>query len=268
MTQAPGENMTAAKMPGHWLLARLGKKVLRPGGLQLTRQLIDALAIGPGDRIVEFAPGLGATAKLALSRQPASYTGVERDEAAAAIVRRHLDGPDQRCVLGHAEDTGLTDGQYDVVYGEAMLSMQTPERKLRILREAYRILKPGGRYGIHELCVVPDDVSGHTREEIEKQMAHAIHHGVQIPTASGWRQLLVSQGFVIREETRAPMHLLEPKRLIADEGLFGALRFGWNLLKDRDARHRVMAMRKVFKNVRSNLAAIMLVAVKTSEVDE
>jgi len=50
--------------------------------------------------------------------------------------------------------------------------------------------------------------------------------------------------------------------------LFGALRFGWNLLKDRDARHRVMAMRKVFKNVRSNLAAIMLVAAKTSEVDE
>lgn len=28
-------------MPGHWLLARLGKRVLRPGGRELTEQLLD-----------------------------------------------------------------------------------------------------------------------------------------------------------------------------------------------------------------------------------
>lgn len=26
----PGEGLDASKMPGHWLLARLGKRVLRP----------------------------------------------------------------------------------------------------------------------------------------------------------------------------------------------------------------------------------------------
>jgi len=30
----PGSDLDVAKMPGHWLLARLGKRVLRPGGLR------------------------------------------------------------------------------------------------------------------------------------------------------------------------------------------------------------------------------------------
>ena len=29
----PGVALAAEKMPGHWLLARLGKRVLRPGGV-------------------------------------------------------------------------------------------------------------------------------------------------------------------------------------------------------------------------------------------
>jgi hypothetical protein len=44
------------KMPGHWLLASAGKRVLRPGGLALTRRMLQALAIGSQDRVVEFAP--------------------------------------------------------------------------------------------------------------------------------------------------------------------------------------------------------------------
>src|SRR6476660_1684537 len=59
----PGSPATG---PGHWLLARLGKRVLRPGGRQLTNRMIEALNIGPSDAVVEFAPGLGETARLTL----------------------------------------------------------------------------------------------------------------------------------------------------------------------------------------------------------
>lgn len=64
----PGDTLAMEKMPGHWVLARLGKRVLRPGGRMLTRQMLGALAIGPRDRVVEFAPGLGSTARLTLRR--------------------------------------------------------------------------------------------------------------------------------------------------------------------------------------------------------
>src|SRR5665213_2162082 len=95
-TPMPGEALQAEKMPGHWLLARLGKRVLRPGGRQMTKDMIEALNIQPGDAVIEFAPGLGETARLTLKRKPASYTAVERDKDAAALVERFLHGPGQR----------------------------------------------------------------------------------------------------------------------------------------------------------------------------
>src|SRR5262245_27348783 len=99
----------AHKMPGHWLLAKLGKRVLRPGGLELTHVMLNRLNIQHRDTVVEFAPGLGVTARLTLSRQPASYTAIERDEKATKEVQGYLQGPRQLCQLGSAEQTGLPD---------------------------------------------------------------------------------------------------------------------------------------------------------------
>ena len=267
-TPMPGEALKADKMPGHWLLARLGKRVLRPGGRQLTQRMIDALNIGPNDAVIEFAPGLGETARLTLNKKPASYTAVERDKNAAAMVQRLLHGPDQRCVVGLAEDTGLPDASASVVYGEAMLSMQTPEQKSRIVREAHRLLKPGGRYGIHELCLIPDELGESTKQEIQSDLASVIHHGTRPLTIAEWQGLLEAEGFSVQTQAQAPMHLLEPWRIIQDEGMFGALRFAFNLLCNRDARRRVLAMRRVFAKHRDNLAAVVFVGQKKEKVSQ
>ena len=152
-------------MPGHWVLARLGKRVLRPGGMQLTRRLLEALRIESTDEVVEFAPGMGITARLTLELRPASYTAVERDEAAATIVRSYLKGERQRCVVGNASDTGLPDQCATVVYGEAMLTMQTEEVKRQIVHEAHRLLKSGGRYGIHEMCLMAENLDENTKRK-------------------------------------------------------------------------------------------------------
>jgi hypothetical protein len=58
------------------------------------------------------------------------------------------------------------------------------------------------------------------------------------------------------------MHLLEPKRLVQDEGLAGVLRFARNVLRDSEARKRVLAMRRVFRRYREHLSALALVGVK------
>ncbi len=258
----PGQGLKPEKMPGHWLLAQMGKRVLRPGGLELTHRMIDALAIGASDHVIEFAPGLGATARLTLRHDPVSYTAVERDDAAAAIVRRILQGDNQKVVIGHAEETGLPNGSATVVYGEAMLSMQPPDTKTRIIREAYRLLKPAGRYAIHELSLVPDDLADSVKYEISQSLSELIHVGVRPLTVVEWRELLEAEGLAVKEHAQAPMHLLEPKRLLQDEGLFGAVRFGWNVARHKEARRRVFAMRGVFRKYRDHLAAIMLVGEK------
>ncbi len=177
--ELPGEGQRPAKMQGHWVLARAGKKVLRPGGIELTRQMLDALAIGPQDRVVEFAPGLGVTAGMVLQRRPLAYWCVEREPAAARQLRRQFAGPTTKIVLGRAEESGLPDACASVVYGEALLSMQNQQQKNSIVAEACRLLTPGGRYGIHELCFLPDDIPDHVRQEIQEAMSREIHMGVQ-----------------------------------------------------------------------------------------
>jgi ubiquinone/menaquinone biosynthesis C-methylase UbiE len=265
-TLMPGEELKTEKMPGHWLLARLGKRVLRPGGRQLTLRMIEALNVRPCDAVIEFAPGLGETARLTLSKKPVSYTAVERDKGAAALVQKFLQGSEQRCVVGLAEATGLPGLSATVVYGEAMLSMQTPEQKHRIVREAHRLLKPGGRYGIHELCLAPNDLDESIKLEIQNQLASVIHHGTRPLTISEWQDLLESEGFLVQEHSQAPMHLLEPWRIIQDEGMVGALRFAFNFLRNRGARHRVLAMRHVFSKYRDHLAALMIIGSKKEMV--
>jgi SAM-dependent methyltransferase len=252
----------AEKMPGHWLLAKMGKRVLRPGGLELTHRLLDELEITKQDDVVEFAPGLGVTAKLTLTRQPQSYTAVERDRDAAAVVKRYLVGANQKCVVGTAEQTGLPSESASVVYGEAMLSMQPDTTKARIIAEAVRLLKPGGRYGIHELCLVPDDVDDSIREAIRRDLSDEIHVGVRPLTVSEWRELFATAGLKVVAEHTAPMHLLEPARVIRDEGFFRAVRFIFNVLTHSAARQRVFRMRRVFRKYGKHLAAISLVAVK------
>jgi len=261
----PGDELKAGKMPGHWLLARLGKRVLRPGGRQLTDRMIEALDIRPADQVIEFAPGLGDTARLTLKRKPTSYTAVERDKDAAAMVQKFLQGPEQRYVVGLAENTGLPDAAATVVYGEAMLSMQAPQQKSRIVREAHRLLSPGGRYGIHELCLIPNDLDENTKLEIQTALSRVIHHGTRPLTLAEWQGLLESEGFSVQAEAHAPMHLLEPWRIIKDEGMVGALRFAINLLCNREARRRVLAMRRAFAKYRDHLAAVMIVGQKKEE---
>jgi hypothetical protein len=252
-------------MPGHWLLARMGKRVLRPGGLELTRQLLTALAIGRQDDVVEFAPGLGVTARLTLAQEPRSYTAIERDQNAAKTVEAYLSGPHQQCILGTAEQTGLPDASASVIYGEAMLSMQPASAKAQIVAEASRLLRPNGRYGIHELCLVPDDADQSIRDAIQRDLSHEIHVGVRPLTASEWREMLESTGLTIVAEHKAPMHLLEPRRLVRDEGLLRAIRFVWNVARHPAARQRVRAMRRIFRKYRDNLAAIALVAAKSPD---
>ena len=258
----PGEELDPGRMPGHWLLARMGKRVLRPGGVELTRSMLKSLDIQSGDLVVEFAPGLGLTAREALTSRPYSYIGVERDEAAAQLARRYLKGPGWQCLVGRAESTGLPSGSATVVFGEAMLTMQPATQKASIVEEAGRLLHSGGRYGIHELCLQPDNLAEEKKDEIMGVLSDAIRVGARPLTPSEWNNLLDDQGFKVESTVIAPMHLLEPGRFVRDEGLLRTFKFLLRVLRNPEARRRIRRMRSVFRTYRDNLGAIAMVGIK------
>ena len=258
----PGEALDASRMPAHWLLARLGKRVLRPGGVELTERLLEGVAIAPTDHVVEVAPGLGATTRLLLAAEPASYTGVDRDPASTDLVAALLDGPNRTVVQASAASTGLPDGSADVVFGEAYLTMQPHGQKQKIVAELARVLRPGGRFALHEVAFAPDDIDETARAEVAESLTSTIKVNVTPLTVRGWEELLTAQGFRVEHRHHAPLHLLEPRRLVADEGVAGAARFVANVARDGSARSRVVAMRRAMRSNAAHLQAYGLVATR------
>ena len=259
----PISQRPASTAPGHWVLARVGKKVLRPGGLELTLQMLSDAKL-TGSRVVEYAPGLGRTASEILAARPASYTGVDKDPVAAKHVRE-LVGTRGTVINADAADTGLESGSADVVVGEAMLTMQGEKSKKAIISEAVRLLAPGGRYAIHELAVQPDSIDEELHTQIRKDLARAIHVNARPLTCAQWSQLLEECGLVVDSVHTAPMALLDFSRNIRDEGFMQTLRIIRNVLSDRELRERVLGMRKTFRTYQDSMCGVTIVAHKPLE---
>lgn len=248
--------------PGHWVLARMGKRVLRPGGKELTQKMIQNLDITSNDEVVEFAPGMGFTATLVNQKNPKKYTAVELNEEAAHRLQKLFHKENQSIVLGNAADTKLPEESADKVYGEAMLTMQSEKQKQEIIKEAHRILKKGGCYGIHEISLTPEDITEEQKLAIHKNLAKGIKVNARPLTTKEWKELFEKQGFEIIKITYNPMHLLEPKRIIQDEGFFRALKIGFNILTHSKARKRIKAMRNAFMSNEKHMQAISIIAQK------
>lgn len=247
---------------GHWILAKLGKRVLRPGGRELTEKLVKNLNINKYDDIVEFAPGLGFTAKLTCDYHPKTYTGVDINEEAASLARKSIQHPNAKIIIAEASNTTLPDESATKVYGEAMLTMQTLENKKAIIKEAYRILKPNGYYGIHELGIKPDNIGDDIKQEIFKELSSNIRVHARPMTTTEWIELIEEAGFKIVKVEHNRMLLLEASRILKDEGFLRTIKFCINLVRFPELTKRVLKMRKIFRKHEKNLDSIVIIAQK------
>ncbi|KAB8290105.1 methyltransferase [Bifidobacterium avesanii] len=257
-SQLPQAGRDAEHMQGHWVLARLGKRVLRPGGEKLTKRMLAHTPLA-GKRVVEFAPGLGRTTRLILNAGPVAYTGVDRDEQVVKIIGPLAASVGGTCIRADASQTGLPDGSTNMVIGEAMLTMQSERGKRAIIGEAHRILRPGGLYAIHEMGLAPDDLDDSVKDAIRKDLARAIKVNARPLTAVEWRELLESEGFEVVWSGVEPMALLKMRRNLADEGVGGVLCIARNVLTHADLRTRVLQMRRVFNTYGDALTGIAFV---------
>lgn len=254
-----GEGLSLRRMPAHWMLGRLGKRVMRPGGFGPSQRMIEGLAIDTTDDVVEMWPGLGRTAALALDRKPRSYLGIERGEAEAARAREALSGPEQTCIVAPVHQSGLADNSASVLYGEALLTLEPGRRKVEIVAEAARLLRPDGRYGIHELLLTPDGLTESAKSEIQTVLTKVLHVGARPLTRTEWHRLLDEGGFTVQAEETCAL-LLDPRTMIADEGIGGTAAFLGRALAHPEVLPRLAAIYRTFHRYRDNLGAITLIA--------
>ena len=93
-----------------------------------------------------------------------------------------------------------------------------------------------------------------TKEEIESKLINndSLFNSIHV----------IQQNFDIIHYQVTAMHLLEPARIIDDEGFTGFVRIVKNILSNSDIRKRILRMKNIFKKYENNLCAVILVAKK------
>ena len=256
-TKTTGE---VERAPFFLVLQQLGRRVLRPGGTAATRRLLSALAVGPRDDVIELAAGVGTTAKRLLATNPKSYLAVEPEDRFAAPLDAVVAPARGRHISVRAQDTGLPSASADVVVGEAMLSMQPAGRRAEIITEVARLLRPGGRYGIHELTAATDDPA--RLAELRHDLSRATQVAASPPPPDEWCELLRSAGLEVHTVETLPLRLLTLRGVAADEGPWRSLLILVRLALHTDVRRRVRRTWTTHRRHRDTLKAVIVVAEK------
>jgi arsenite methyltransferase len=160
------------------------------GGIDV---LLSARRVGPAGK----AYGLDMTDDmLALARDNQKRAGVENVEF----------------LKGEIEHIPLPDNSVDVIISNCVINLSAD--KDRVLREAFRVLKPGGRLAVSDVVVRGDDVPGEVRRSVELWIgcvAGALEEGE-------YRTKLAAAGFDSVD--------LEPTRIYRAEDAKGFLEAG------------------------------------------
>jgi SAM-dependent methyltransferase len=223
-TQVPQERVAAP-----WPLARrVVTGVVRPGGEAMVRRALEGAGIGEGDRVVELAPGLGLTSRAILAARPRTWTGVEPDPLAAAHLTRAVGGPGRDVVTAPVDATGLPDGEASLVFCDALLTTLDDGGRAAVLREAGRLLRPGGRVVLHELAPAPD--------ADPEALARVAATGLAVATEAAWRSEVEEAGLVVVGSLVGRLDLPEQRDLMRELGPRGALRLTRGIALDGSVR--------------------------------
>ncbi|KGF72981.1 SAM-dependent methlyltransferase [Neosynechococcus sphagnicola sy1] len=126
-----------------WLYNAISRlAALSVGGEARFRQLpLQGLTITPEMQILDLCCGSGQTTQLLAQYSP-QVTGL--DAAAVALTRAARRVPQATYVQAWAESMPFPDQRFDLVHISAALHEMEVTQLQAILREVYRVLKPGG----------------------------------------------------------------------------------------------------------------------------
>lgn len=140
-------------------------------------RLVAQAGIAPGHTVLEIGAGTGTVLLLAKRAVgAATVVGLDPDPQALALARRRAarERLELRLDLGYADRLPYPDGSVDRVLSAFMFHHLPGAEKAAALREAHRVLTPGG-----SLHIV--DLGGRQRGVLGRVLHRSHHHGDQDP---------------------------------------------------------------------------------------
>jgi arsenite methyltransferase len=177
------DDAQAAAIPAEALLASLGcgnptaLAELKPGEVVLD------LGSGGGIDVLLSAKRVGPTGKAYGLDMTDEMLALARDNQAKSGLTN------VEFLRGEIEHIPLPDNSVDVIISNCVINLSAD--KARVLAEAFRVLKPGGRFAVSDVVVKGDDVPAAVRRSMELWVgcvAGALEE-------SRYRELLTAAGF-------------------------------------------------------------------------
>jgi ubiquinone/menaquinone biosynthesis C-methylase UbiE len=132
---------------------------LHTGGRAATVELADLLAPPPGAHVLDLGCGLGGPARYLARHRGCRVTGIDltREYVDLATELTERCGLAELADFSEAEVTDLpfADGTFDAAV-LVHVGMNVPD-KARLCAEAYRVLRPGGRFAVYDVMRTGED---------------------------------------------------------------------------------------------------------------